>query len=411
MSRRVAWLLGLSTFATLGALFLAELALALSGDPPRLHAQLANPPNYSMEVDNVEFRYHWESNSQGLRYREVPLRKPTGLRRVFVVGDSVTAGEGVEADRRFTELLEGVDQPSAPGGVEWINGGLGGQGVLQYARLFHWVGTRYRPDALLICVNANDLADSDPESHPGQIYDVAIEPSAGPARGFHALWPRIWGRWHRARAELAPQVPDSWDLERFDPDAVIALARAQRIPEPRIREWRQSLPDTWVREASQGRIYAYLLSWGLLRPDFYVLAHDVAGATAERRWDAMRAVLSELVRDARARDVAVAMVFVPGPYLYDASLYLPDARAPFHSLGGRVRREWTRERCEIQRRLAAFAGESDVPLLDLTESFRAAAAAGERLNFPIDGHWNEAGHRLAADRLARWLRERDPFGW
>jgi lysophospholipase L1-like esterase len=410
-ARRGAVLLSIAVLATVGGLFLAELGLFLLGDPPRLHEQVANPPRFAMDVDNLEFRYHWESNGLGLRYRELPLRRTRGVRRVFVVGDSVTAGEGVETRDRFTELLEASAESDPAGAREWINGGLGGQGVLQYARLFHWVGTRYRPDALLICVNANDLADVDPRGGPARVYDVAIEPHDGPARAFHALWPRVWGRWYRTRTGLAPTVPDSWDLELFDPAEVERIARAQRIPEDRIREWRARLPEDWLEEAAQGRIYAYLLSWGLLRPDFYTLAHDVTGPDAERRWSVMRELLGELASDARGRGVAVAMTFLPGPYLFDASLYRDGARAPFHTLGGTVRPEWCRETTEIQRRLRDLAADLEVPFLDLTEAFRAHSAAGEQLVFPIDGHWNPAGHRLAAQEIAAWLRERNPFDW
>jgi hypothetical protein len=40
----------------------------------------------------------------------------------------------------------------------------------------------------------------------------------------------------------------------------------------------------------------------------------------------------------------------------------------------------------------------------LLEPFRAA---DERLYYPNDGHFNAAGHALAADTLAGWLRTAD----
>src|SRR3970040_3194742 len=39
----------------------------------------------------------------------------------------------------------------------------------------------------------------------------------------------------------------------------------------------------------------------------------------------------------------------------------------------------------------------DIPYLDLTPIFRMQAQSGEALYYPIDGHWNQAGHKLAAD--------------
>ena len=50
--------------------------------------------------------------------------------------------------------------------------------------------------------------------------------------------------------------------------------------------------------------------------------------------------------------------------------------------------------------LALFEAQG-VPALNLLDPFRAA---GERLYYPVDGHFNPAGHALTADLLADWLR-------
>src|SRR3970040_2780004 len=42
----------------------------------------------------------------------------------------------------------------------------------------------------------------------------------------------------------------------------------------------------------------------------------------------------------------------------------------------------------------------DIPYLDLTPIFRMQAQSGEALYYPIDGHWNQAGYKLAADTAA-----------
>jgi hypothetical protein len=44
-----------------------------------------------------------------------------------------------------------------------------------------------------------------------------------------------------------------------------------------------------------------------------------------------------------------------------------------------------------------------VPVLDLAEAFAAAEAAGDALLLPADAHWSAAGHRVAADALAKDL--------
>ena len=52
-----------------------------------------------------------------------------------------------------------------------------------------------------------------------------------------------------------------------------------------------------------------------------------------------------------------------------------------------------------QRRLAAFFARHQVPCLDLLPHFAGAADTYAA----HDTHWNVAGNRLAAERLAAWL--------
>lgn len=57
---------------------------------------------------------------------------------------------------------------------------------------------------------------------------------------------------------------------------------------------------------------------------------------------------------------------------------------------------------EDWRRACAALG---LRCLDLTPGFQARAGEGEQLYFRIDGHWNRAGHELAADLILAYLRQ------
>lgn len=66
---------------------------------------------------------------------------------------------------------------------------------------------------------------------------------------------------------------------------------------------------------------------------------------------------------------------------------------------------------EAERRgaeLLAFLAREGFARLDLRDAFAKATADGDTLHFPIDGHWTEAGHRVVARELERWLVE---TGW
>jgi hypothetical protein len=224
---------------------------------------------------------------------------------------------------------------------------------------------------------------------------------------FHRLWPRLWGVLRLAADRLEYGSDGLPVIEDFDIEALILEAEARGIPRRSIESWREKLPPEWVALAEQGRMSAYLLTWGLFRPDFYTTALDLDGPEAEGRWQAHAAIISEMAARAREERIEVAMVLLPNLYMYDRAAGGPESHFPFHHLGGVVRESWAVEESEIQRRTRLLAAELDLPYLDLTDGFRQAAAGGELLHFELDGHWNEHGHRVAADLLAEWLeRER-----
>ena len=59
-------------------------------------------------------------------------------------------------------------------------------------------------------------------------------------------------------------------------------------------------------------------------------------------------------------------------------------------------------------RLRGFSADRDITLLDPRFAFQEAKRRGVQAYFPEDGHWNEEGHRVAAEVLARALRRQ---GW
>jgi hypothetical protein len=73
--------------------------------------------------------------------------------------------------------------------------------------------------------------------------------------------------------------------------------------------------------------------------------------------------------------------------------------------GTSIRYDWLHVKAELQVRLEAWAANNAVPFLDLTPIFRAASEQGHKLNWKLDGHWNPAGHELAAKAIADWVQD------
>ena len=87
----------------------------------------------------------------------------------------------------------------------------------------------------------------------------------------------------------------------------------------------------------------------------------------------MAAVLAHMVKEARARDLEVGVVYLPSRLQYDPRAH--ERSNPTVAVGVRVRRAWLTEPAEIELRLARWAENLEVPFLDLTPAFRQAAAS------------------------------------
>jgi lysophospholipase L1-like esterase len=395
MKKRTAALnLVVALVSVVAALYLCELVLKLRGAPARLAPQTSHPANYHEVRDKLEFRFDFRTNSKGLRYSEIPLEKPRGTRRVFVVGDSFTEGWGVEASERFTDLLE-RRFADAPDRTVFINGGLSGGGVVQYGRLFFDKGVKYHPDALLICLFANDLAGT-----PDTAGDGARRAESGSplSRLFGVLWPRIDTSIEAARARRDYRKRTT--TADFVGDVTKEAVR-RGIPGRRIDAWRESLPPELVEAINADRFNVSVLSRGLLYPEYWSDSIDLASATAQVKWSNMTQVLSEMVELARKRDIEVAIVFIPAPVLYDPRTHAPSD--PWVRTGTIVNRRWLEEDTRIQEKLRAWSEAAGIPLLDLTPIFRDAVRTNGRLNYELDGHWTPEGHAVAAEGIAEWL--------
>lgn len=101
--------------------------------------------------DRVDRVFLVQNNSLGYRDRELPVTKPEGVRRVFVLGDSVSWGKGVEADSRFSGLLD-----RRWPGVEVHNLGVEGSTSIKVVRTLERFAS-YEPDLVILQASGNDL--------------------------------------------------------------------------------------------------------------------------------------------------------------------------------------------------------------------------------------------------------------
>lgn len=356
---------------------------------------------------NIEFNYVFQTNSQGLRYREIPLQKPEGAVRVFVVGDSMTEGTGVGEDETFSALLEWAfsrkDRP-----VNFIDGGLAGTAPFEYGRIFLAVGLKYQPDGLLIAISGNDVSGTSPTARAESIDPGATPRRSGLKKVAHGLWPHTY--------TLLYQISVAYqDRRRIKTDDFIwtlsTEARRRGISQQQIDEYKARVPESLVAATNRGTFDANnLLAYGLLNPAYLTDTFDIDTPTANAKWTAMAAILTETIKRARHRGIEVAMVYLPDSAQYDPAFHNLATPNPGRDAGVRVRNHWLDTQSELQRRLERLSLELAVPFLDLTPRFREVIKEGPVLTYPLDGHWTPAGHRVALTAIERWLREKGIFG-
>jgi len=381
--------------ASVACLFLAEGALAVLGHPSGPVRPVAHAPNLSELRSSVEYRYQFNTNSQGLRYREVPLEPAPGTRRVLVLGDSYTEGWGVETPQRFSNRLESFFRANGRP-VEFINGGLAASSPADYARLLDNVGLKYQPDAVLICVFANDIVGSSDTLSPEQ----ASAASPGIKGVVKRLLPRSYTLVDGVRQQwLEPHVIRTRD---FIHDAT-TQARRRGVSEARIQAWQDSLPPEIVEVINSDGFHVKTIGIGLLEPEYWADSLQVDSPRDQRKWQNMVLALDAIAQTTARENIEVALVYLPVHFQYDPGTHSADHAAV--QTGTVVRREWLQGVSEEERLLQAWAARHKVPFMSLTESFRSAIPSEELLDFPLDGHWTPAGHAVAAKALEQWLQE------
>lgn len=96
-----------------------------------------------------------ETNSLGLRDREFAVPKPPGVRRILVLGDSMTFGWGARAEDTYPKVLERL--LAADGSpVEVINTGVGNYNTAQEVAYFKERGLQLEPDEVVLGFFIND---------------------------------------------------------------------------------------------------------------------------------------------------------------------------------------------------------------------------------------------------------------
>lgn len=379
INRREAALLAASILA---AAIMGEVALRAMGvSYPIVHRLDAlrgwAPWPGASGVSMIEGGAHVAINREGFRDREHSPRKPEGTFRLAVLGDSMTEALGVAADKTFPAVLErelAACEALAGNRVEVLNFGVTGYGTAQELVTLRENVIEYHPDLVLLAFFAgNDVYNNSREldGHSDRVYfelvdgRLVLDDSNTRRLGF------------RLKAAFRNGMNAAVNMSRL-----IQLVRESyyRVRQP-IKFGRMKQGTLFDPETNEYAVYrepadeAWRYAWSMTEALLAAMNDDVRAAGG-RFWIAALTTPPQIYPDPAVRRAFMRGLGVP-------SLDYPD------------------------NRIAAFAESQGIPVVVLTSALlpevekEKAFLHGFEETVPGIGHWNETGHRLGGERIAR----------
>jgi lysophospholipase L1-like esterase len=307
-------------------------------DPDLGHVYL---PNFTQRIQSREFSQIWRSNAQGLRADRGYGKKPDGVKRVLVVGDSFTVGDQVSLEETYPGVMQAeLERALGAGRVEVLNAGYPGYGTVNEARWLAKFGAGFEPDVVVIGMTPNDLLEN---QFPLQYIarDGALTASASTEADRLRFEARK--RWY--------SLPGWVERSRL---------RQRILGSPLVQRWRKGSAFTHHR--------AYMVEQDAKSRSLYELAE--------------RYVL-EAKAHAEALGAKLALTLIP---------FLEQLGPLEENLDAAV----------FGRRWREFGERHSIPVLDLLPAFKAAPDP-RALYWEEDRHCTAAGYRVIGEETARFL--------
>ena len=322
-------------------------------------------PSAEVRVPHERGCYWVRTNAQGFRAdRDFTAAHDAGTPRVLVLGDSYTAGDGVNNGERFTELL------AARHGVEVLNLGLSGAGADQLVLALEEVMPALAPTLVVVAVTVHTIERVRASER------VSVD--------------------HQGRIVRVPRphfviAGDSLSLCGVPVPEATAITEPAPRPPSLDTPWRVALADLARRAvgargraigAGSGRLVGGLYRRMVQRVLGVELDPDYSDASSDG-WRLLARILVRLHEVAGAVPVVVAPLPTP--------IYVGDRLVPRYT----------------ERFASLDAPERGLHVIDVTRALRAAPSRVRRgYTYSRDRHPTPLGHRALAEAISDALVER-----
>ena len=367
-------LLAVGTSLTVTFVF-AEIALRILGiSYPILYE--AHPVSGGAMRPFAKGWYHLEGHgfleANDIGFRDVvhPREKPAGDYRIAFLGDSYTEAQQMAQEETFRAQV--VDKLSACPALAGrrpvgLNFAISGHGTAQQYEILRQIAWDYDPDFVLLTFVGNDLPNNHPAfggrgDKPFYVFDEAgnlmLDDSFKTSPGFTSRNAPST-RFIRTLSDYSRVVQLVLEARR-----VIRRVEIETAQGTEEGQFNQSPVEPKVAEA----------------------------------WKLTEAILDMLVREVRGRGREILVSAASSPHAVNPDA---DARRTYLESAGMTRFDYQ------NKRIGAVATRAGAHFIDLNPPFADYAQANDTCLHGFEnmlacgGHWNQAGHRLAAELMAK----------
>lgn len=322
---------------------------------------------FGKEIDS---RYRF--NSQGWNsLHEYIGNKPKGTRRVCLIGDSFVEALSVDVDKTMAADAEKImSRPDRP--VEWYAFGNSGWGTSHEYLAFHHYALDFKPDAVVLLFICNDPGDTSPylTRQEPWMAKFSLDDNGNPLYSPPAEYvPSAMKRWF-ARSALVRYLMIQKGL--FTPRATVPTGQMS------VREFAGTGKDDSGDLSPQQRV--------------------------DKSWELIGKLLDKTRRECEARGAVFLLVFQGHRWEIEAAATGKTYMAPAKEVDPYCQNERINDMG--RQYLEPLAKKLGLNYLDLTDSMTAGVKiAGKRHNYSDDAHFNELGHRIAAEAISQKLED------
>ncbi len=326
-------------------------------------------PNAEVEQNTPFFRSTIRINSFGYRDVEFNREKAPGTFRVLCLGDSFTFGSGLELEQTYPKQLETLLRERLPGRmIEVINAGFASGDTADAAYLYlKNEGMALNPDFVFLGFLPRGDIDELMERDAARCqFDADGLPTRIRAKRFDEYF-------NPKQAQPHIQVPLRFRITRGLRDAMPWWDKFLTVLDTRfpILRKRASVGHDWLPGMSR------VFQTGAYSPEM------------TRAWAYFEKLMVATRDLCAAQGARFTLMVIPSNFQCGASYW---------SELGRGVDAGVYEAARPQAVAREIAARHHIDFLDLLPSFRAHPDV--RLFFPIDGHINADGSRVAADTMA-----------